>query len=95
MIKDKLKLVSNERAVIIGVIFSLISTVFEFTVDGKVNWRNAIPVLAGIVIRQFVYGPKAVNDLDAQVTKYDEVLKEIIANVNRAEQARAEEGNAA
>jgi len=96
--KEKFRLVSNERAVLVGAVLSCLSALAEFTVDGHVNWRSALPVVAGIVIRNFVYGPKVVNELDERVDTYDKILKEIIVEVNKAEAERqappAEDGAA-
>lgn len=104
-LKDKFQLVSNERAVLVGAALSVAQVVGEFTVNGKLDWHAAVPAIAGVVIRQFVYGPKAVNDAAAKVAHYDEVLQDIIRRVNAAETARQaiqkqqqlppDEGNAA
>jgi hypothetical protein len=53
--------IRNEPAILIGLVTSVVAAIQQAVVaDGHVDWKVALPLIIGVVIRFFTYGPVTV-----------------------------------
>jgi len=55
-------LFNKEPAVLLGAAAAVLSGVAEEAASSGASWRSLLPILVSVVIRQFVWSPKSVEE---------------------------------
>jgi hypothetical protein len=73
---SKLDSIKDEAALVVGLVLTIVAALQDATLNGNLDWRAALPLVAAAVVRQFTYGPKYVEQLEAQRQELDKKRQE-------------------